>query len=55
MFRVIYSICPAMKHLAQSRFTGEKAVPTAEVDPGPLFSARGRLRRESEGAASLNL
>src|SRR5580700_8973192 len=30
-----------------------KPVPTAKVDPGPLFPARGRLRRESaEGTSS---
>ena len=33
----------------------QKPVPTAKVDPGPLFPARGRLRRESaEGKSELH-
>src|SRR5215831_5547331 len=34
VFRFIHSIHPAMKPLAQSRFTGGKPAPTAEVDSG---------------------
>ena len=32
----------------KSRHTGGRPVPIAEIGPGPLFSARGRLRREDE-------
>jgi hypothetical protein len=49
VLRVIHTIHQAMTHHRsyQIPLHRRKPVPTAKVDPGPLFPARGRLRRES--------
>src|SRR5580704_7406386 len=55
VLRVIHTIHQAMTHHRsyQIPLHRRKPVPTAKVDPGPLFPARGRLRRESaEGTSS---
>jgi hypothetical protein len=46
VFRVIHTIHPAMKHLAQYRFTGESRCPRQKWIPA--------LRRESEEGDLLN-
>ena len=56
VLRAIHTIHQAMTHHRSYRIPLHhlrKPVPTAKVDPGPLFPARGRLRRESaEGTSS---
>ena len=55
VLRVIHTIHQAMMHHRsyQIPLHRRKPVPRAKVDPGPLFPARGGLRRESaEGTSS---
>jgi len=48
MMALVFRFIHANQWATKTSLRRRKPVSTAEVDPGPLFPARGRLRREDQ-------